>query len=83
MHGSASIKAVLPALFPEDKALNYQSLTIAEGGTASTYLQAMAEGRIAAESLPKIRRDLLAYCKLDTLAMVKIWERLKEETTNL
>ena len=24
----------------------------------------------------KIRRDLLAYCRLDTLAMVKIWERL-------
>ena len=24
----------------------------------------------------KIRKDLLAYCRLDTLAMVKIWEKL-------
>lgn len=25
-----------------------------------------------------IREDLLAYCKLDTLAMVRIWEKLQE-----
>ncbi len=25
----------------------------------------------------EIRNDLLAYCRLDTLAMVKIWEKLK------
>jgi hypothetical protein len=24
------------------------------------------------------RRSLLEYCKLDTLAMVKVWEKLKE-----
>jgi len=23
-------------------------------------------------------KDLLAYCRLDTLAMVRIWERLRE-----
>jgi hypothetical protein len=26
----------------------------------------------------KIRAALLAYCRLDTLAMVKIWRRLNE-----
>jgi len=25
-----------------------------------------------------IRRDLLAYCRLDTLAMVRIWKKLEE-----
>ena len=25
----------------------------------------------------KARRNLLAYCRLDTLAMVKVWEELK------
>jgi len=29
------------------------------------------------EEREKIRRSLLAYCKLDTLAMVKVWEELK------
>jgi hypothetical protein len=28
----------------------------------------------------KIRQDLLEYCRLDTLAMVKIWERLVSMT---
>ena len=26
--------------------------------------------------LAKIKKDLLAYCRLDTLAMVQIWEKL-------
>lgn len=26
--------------------------------------------------LDKIKQDLLAYCHLDTLAMVRIWEKL-------
>ena len=30
------------------------------------------------EELERTRRNLLKYCELDTLAMVKIWERLKE-----
>ena len=24
------------------------------------------------------RKNLLAYCKLDTLAMVRVWEKLRE-----
>ena len=78
MKGSASIKAVLPALFPNDKELNYTSLSIGNGGDASVYLQAMIENRVKKENLPALREDLLAYCKLDTLAMVKIWEVLKK-----
>ena len=32
---------------------------------------------MAPEEREKIRRSLLAYCRLDTLAMVKVWEELK------
>jgi len=28
--------------------------------------------------LGEIKKDLLAYCRLDTLAMVRIWERLHQ-----
>ncbi len=78
MHGSASIKAVLPALFPHDSDLSYDSLTVSEGGTASTLLQAVAENTLDPKTKAQVRQDLLAYCKLDTLAMVKIWEKLRE-----
>ncbi len=29
------------------------------------------------EEQEKARKNLLAYCRLDTLAMVKVWEELK------
>lgn len=34
------------------------------------------------EEQEEIRHGLLEYCKLDTLAMVKIWEKLKQEINN-
>ena len=73
MRGSASIKAVLPALCPSNSELDYQALGISNGGDASNYLKDLAERTIAEAEI-----ELLAYCKLDTLAMVKIWEVLQE-----
>ena len=77
MKGSASIKSVLPALFPNEKSLSYDSLRISNGGDASVYLQAYFEGRIKKADEDKVQEDLLAYCKLDTLAMVKIYQKLR------
>lgn len=74
--GSASLKNVLPVVVPE---LSYNVLTIQEGGTASfvySQLKNMDE-QTAAENMT----DLLEYCKLDTLAMVKIYERLEKIIT--
>ncbi len=71
--GSYSIKKVLPALVPE---LSYKSLEIADGETAITRFARMARGEISGEQVPVTRRQLLAYCKLDTLAMVKLHETL-------
>jgi hypothetical protein len=73
MKGSYSIKAVLPSLVPE---LSYDELEINEGGLASiTFesLQTETDMMIIAET----REQLLEYCKLDTLAMVKILEKLE------
>ena len=73
MIGSYSIKAVLPSLVPE---LSYDKLKIKEGGLASiTFegLQAETDMMIIAET----REQLLEYCKMDTLAMVKILEKLE------
>ena len=72
MHGSHSIKNVLPALVPE---LGYGNLAIADGETAMLAYSGLLKVSDAAEK-EKIRRDLLAYCRMDTLAMVRIWEKL-------
>ncbi|MEQ9188515.1 MAG: DUF2779 domain-containing protein [Cryomorphaceae bacterium] len=71
MNGSASIKAVLPAL----TSLSYKDLEIQEGGTASDVWQAMAERKFAGE--PKAKMEALRkYCERDTLAMVEIYKVL-------
>jgi hypothetical protein len=79
MGKSASIKAVYPALFPED-AQAYQGLVINNGGDASLYLAELAKGtyRGSEKERTQLFQDLKAYCALDTLAMVKIWRYLDE-----
>ena len=71
-HGSNSIKDVLPVLAPE---LSYKELAIGKGDIAAVrwYEIATNENNDGAE---QVFTDLLAYCKLDTLAMVKIYEHL-------
>jgi gamma-glutamylcyclotransferase (GGCT)/AIG2-like uncharacterized protein YtfP len=73
MRGSYSIKSVLPALVPE---LGYDRLEIPDGNAASKAYSALH--MIAdKEEVKKIRRNLLEYCNLDTLGMVKLLEQLK------
>ncbi len=76
-NGSFSLKSVLPALFPNDNELNYKKLEIQNGGMA---MDTFANLHLLKDKnlREKIRADLLAYCYLDTLAMVKIWEKLKD-----
>ena len=73
-NGSYSIKAVLPALVPE---LSYEVLEISDGGAAAaSWLQMRTS--TDREEQARIRQNLLAYCKLDTLAMVRILEKMGE-----
>ena len=77
MKGSYSIKYILPALVPEmEKA--YEELNLIHNG---------GEAMQAFVNLSKIddinkkeeyRKALLVYCKLDTLAMVRVLGKLKE-----
>lgn len=77
MGGSFSIKSVLPALFPNDPALDYHNLEgIHNGGEAMNAFPMMEF--MSTEERETIRRNLLKYCELDTFAMVKVWEKLLE-----
>ncbi len=75
-NGSFSIKDVLPALVAGS---GYSDLKIQDGGTAASALEAMLLGSAMApvEKLA-LRENLLAYCERDTVAMVRLFERLQE-----
>jgi len=76
MEGSYSIKYVLPALFPNDDSLNYHNLELIHNGSEAMSMYANLDN-MSKEEQEKVRKSLLKYCELDTYAMVKIWEKLK------
>lgn len=70
-HGSWSLKAVLPAIVPE---LSYDQLDGVQDGNAAgeAFLEAIAPATTP-ERKREIEGQLIEYCKLDTLAMVRLW----------
>lgn len=75
MGSSFSIKSVLPAIFPDDPELDYHALDgVHNGSEAMTIFPKMQF--MSPEERERTRHNLLEYCKLDTLAMVKVWEEL-------
>ncbi len=76
MQGSYSIKYVLPALVPEFESAYKDLNLIHHGGEAMQAYEAMAY--MPADEREAYKKALLAYCKLDTLAMVKVLEKLRE-----
>ena len=75
-HGSTSIKKVLPVLAPD---MSYDGLEIAEGDSAMAAFAYLALGRYDETEGNSIRNHLLEYCKKDTEAEVKVFERLVTE----
>ncbi|EGG0461655.1 DUF2779 domain-containing protein [Campylobacter lari] len=76
MQGSYSIKKVLPALIPDmEQAYNDLDL-IHNGSEAMQSFEAMQN--MDENERKAYRQALLEYCKLDTLAMVKILKHLEE-----
>ena len=76
MQGSYSIKYVLPALVPEFESAYKNLNLIHHGGEAMQAYEAMAY--MPADECEAYKKALLAYCKLDTLAMIKVLEKLRE-----
>ena len=75
--GSYSIKAVLPTLFPNDPDLDYKKLDLIHDGNEAMNIYPQMINMNEKEA-QQYRQALMEYCRLDTLAMVKIWEKLKE-----
>jgi CRISPR/Cas system-associated exonuclease Cas4 (RecB family) len=77
MGGSYSIKVVLPALCGGDPELDYHALDLIHNGSEAMNAFLDLHKR-PPEEIAKVRAALLAYCRLDTLAMVKVLEKLYE-----
>ncbi len=77
MQGSYSIKYVLPALCPGDPELDYHALEGVHNGQEASETFADMQNHTP-EEIAVMRKNLLKYCGLDTLAMVKVLEKLRE-----
>jgi len=81
MGGSYSIKKVLPALCGDDPELDYSLLPGVHNGSEAMWIyELMNEGLVPEDEIEETRAGLLAYCRLDTWAMVKIFGRLVYES---
>lgn len=78
--GSWSIKSVLPTIAPD---LRYDALDSVQNGGAAmlAYLEAIDAGTPKARK-DEIQKQLLNYCGLDTLAMVRLWKHFMGHTNS-
>ena len=75
-HGSYSLKSTLPALAPD---LAYADLEIESGDLASIEYARMISSDTPESEKAQIRANLLAYCKRDTEALVRVMDALQAE----
>jgi hypothetical protein len=72
-HGRTSLKYVLPALADD---LSYQGLAVPNGDVATLRYGQAVFGECCEAEREAILGDLLAYCRTDTLALVRVYEEL-------
>ena len=75
--GRSSIKVVLPVLAPD---LSYAELDIGDGSAAVAAFAKLALGDATDEEIQAVRGALLEYCKLDTIAMVRVLRALQSRS---
>ncbi len=72
-------RPAMPCCSLAAKGMSYEGMEIGDGGAAMEAYQRMCECADDPKELAKIRKDLLEYCKQDTLAMVKLLEVIVEK----
>jgi hypothetical protein len=77
--GSFSLKAVLPALVPD---LSYEGMEVANGRDAGLAWGSLVRGIADEAERERTRKALLDYCGQDTLALVRLVEKLRVSLTS-
>ena len=78
MKGKSSIKIVLPLLVPDMEAA-YKDLDVVHNGGEAMRIFPALQNMTDQDEIQRIRNGLLEYCKLDTFAMVKLLEVIREK----
>jgi len=76
--GSYSLKAVLPALVPE---MSYVGMDVAGGQDAGLGWESLVRGIVDQGERERLRKALLDYYGQDTLALMKVLEKLRSVST--
>ena len=71
--GSYSLKAVLPALVPE---MSYDGMVVANGQDAGLAWESLVRGTVVEAERERTGKALLEYCGQDTLALVRLLEKV-------
>jgi hypothetical protein len=71
--GSFSLKYVLPALVPE---LTYEGMAVADDRPRDWRGESLVRGKLDQAERERIRKALLEYCGQDTMALVRLVDRL-------
>jgi predicted RecB family nuclease len=72
--GSFSLKYVLPALVPD---MSYAGMEVADGTDAGLAWESLTRGGLDQTERDRTKRALLEYCGQDTLAMIRLLEKLR------
>lgn len=75
--GSYSIKSVLPALVP---GMTYEGMEVADGTDAGLAWESLVRGDLNCDEHERVRMALLAYCAKDTMAMIRLVQRIRQMT---
>jgi hypothetical protein len=67
--GSFSLKSALPALVPD---LSYDNMEVGDGVSARRAWDSMVRGNPDVSERARVTDALLAYCRQDALAMVRL-----------
>ena len=78
--GSYSIKSVLPALVPE---MTYYGMEVSNGQSAGLAWESLVRGSLDNSERDRLMKALLAYCGQDTLALVRLLEKLRSRLAHL
>jgi predicted RecB family nuclease len=71
--GSYSLKSVLPALVPE---MTYNGMEVADGQDAGLAWESLIQSGMDQVERDKMKKPLLDYCRQDTLALVRVLDKL-------
>ena len=72
--GSYSLKSVLPALVSD---MSYEGMVVADGQQAGVAWESLVLGGMGEVERDRLEKALLAYCGLDTLALLKLLGTLR------